>query len=113
MKITISVSGQAERLLQALCEISGDSPEEIARDGVATAINAFNYERVDSRGLMTHVPGPAREPVGPDLMPGEAERVRELARVAVESATLGGDRKRRRERIRALWPEGMHSGHAD
>ena len=35
MTITITVSGEAERLLAALCEMAGTSAEEIARDGVA------------------------------------------------------------------------------
>ena len=51
MAITITVTGEAKRLLAARCEMDGTTAEEIARDGVATAINGFNYQRVDSGGL--------------------------------------------------------------
>ena len=79
MTITITVSGHAERLLEALCEVADTTAEEIAREGVAAALNGFNYQRADSRGMMTALPHRDRTPVGPDLEPGEAERIRALS----------------------------------
>ena len=64
MTITITVTGDAERLLAALCETAGTTVEEVARDEVAAAINGFNYQRVDSRGLMTKIAQPKRTPIG-------------------------------------------------
>ena len=108
MRITITVRGRAERLLTALCEQTGNTPEDFARDGVAGALNAFDYQRVDSRGLMTPMPSSGRRrKIGPDLLPGEAERVRALARLTLDAATMGGDREELRRRMHALWPEGL------
>ena len=73
MTITITVTGHAERLLKALCGVADTTAEEIAREGVAAALNGFNYQRADSRGMMTALPQRDRTPVGPDLEPGEAE----------------------------------------
>lgn len=107
MQITITVRGHAERLLMALCEQTSDTPEDFARDGIASALNTFDYQRVDSRGLMTPMPTPTRGKIGPDLLPGEAERVRALARLALDAATIGGNQEELRRRMRALWPEGL------
>ena len=107
MTITITVSGEAERLLAALCEMASTSAEEIARDGVAVALNGFNYQRVDSRGLMTQIAQRGRVPVGPDLAPGEADQIRELARLAIDVTLATSNRAAVIARMRALWPEGI------
>ena len=107
MTITITVTGEAERLLAALCEMAGTSAEEIARDGVAAAINGFNYQRVDSRGLMTPIAQRGRVPIGPELAPGEADQIRELARLAIDVTLATSNRAALIARMRALWPEGI------
>ena len=107
MTITITVTGTAERLLSALCETTGTTPDEIAREGVATALNGFNYQRVDSRGLMTATGQPKPTAIGPELEPGETERIRELARLAIETALATTNRAALMARMRALWPDGI------
>ena len=107
MTITITVSGEAERLLAALCEMAGTSAEEIARDGVAAALNGFNYQRVDSRGLMTPIAQRARVRIGPALAAGEADQIRELARLAIDVTLATSNRAALIARMRALWPEGI------
>ena len=107
MTITITVSGEAERLLAALCEMAGTSAEEIARDGVAAALNGFNYQRVDSRGLMTPIAQRDRVPIGPELAAGEADQIRELARLAIDVTLATSNRAALIARMRALWPEGI------
>ena len=107
MTITITVTGTAERLLSALCETTGTTPDEIAREGVATALNGFNYQRVDSRGLMTATGQPKPTAIGPELEPGETERIRELARLAIETALATTNRRALMARMRALWPDGI------
>ena len=107
MTITIEVTGNAERLLGALCDINGTTAEEIARDGIAAALNGFNYQRADSRGLMTGVPQAERRPIGPDLEPGEAERIRELAQLAIAMTQTTTNRNAMLARMRELWPEGI------
>ena len=113
MRIAITVSGHAERLLKAMCELDGNTPEDLAREGLANAINAFNHRRVDSRGLMSRAPRAPGDPVGPDLLPGEAERARRIARLSVASATPGQDIEHIRRELRKLWPEGIHADQAD
>ena len=107
MTITITVSGEAERLLAALCEMTGTSAEEIARDGVAAALNGFNYQRVDSRGLMTPIAQRGRVPIGPELAPGEADQIRELARLAIDVTLATSNRAALITRMRTMWPEGI------
>ena len=108
MRITIKVEGRAAELLEACCAAWDTDPAAIARGAIADAINAFNHERVDSRGLMTR-DRPARPvPVGPELRPGEAERARTLARLAIETTTARGDELEAiRAKMRRLWPEGL------
>ena len=107
MTISIEVTGQAEQLLAALCEMNGTTPEEIARDGVAAALNGFNYQRADSRGLMIAPPDPDGSPIGPELEPGEAERIQELARLAIAVTQAATNRDALLARMRTLWPDGI------
>lgn len=107
MTITITVTGHAERLLKALSEVADTTAEEIAREGVAAALNGFNYQRADSRGMMTALPQRDRTPVGPDLEPGEAERIRSLSQLAIQTAQATTNREALMAHMRALWPEGI------
>ena len=107
VKITITPTGHAERLLGGLCELSGTAPEDFPFDGVAGALNAFNYRRVDSRAPMTRLPGAKQEPFGPELIPGETERARRIARLALETATASPEADKARGPLRSPWPEGL------
>ena len=100
MTITITVTGHAGRLLEALCEVADTTGKEIARKGVAAALNGFNYQRADSREMMTALPHRDRTPVGPDLEPGEAERIRALSQLAIQTAQATGVQDGGKARIR-------------
>ena len=109
MTITITVTGEAEQLLAALCETAGTSAEEIARDGVAAALNGFNYQRVDSRGTDdAECATGSRARSDPTWSPSEAEQD--------PRARTTGDRHLARDhkpggasiaRMRALRPDGI------
>ena len=53
---------------------------------------------------MTQIPQPDRVPIGPDLAPGEAEQIRELARLAIGVTQATTNRDALVARMRALGP---------
>ena len=89
-RITIEIHGEAERLLEALCQQSNITAEEFVRDEVAGGLNVFNYARAHSRGLAGPPDRRKREPIGPDLEPGELHRIRALARGSIAAASRRG-----------------------
>ena len=102
LKISFTLQGEtAERVLE-MSRTFGCTPTECARSALLGDLRAYDYRRYHSR--QPHAGG---EPWGPDLRPGEAESIREVAVLAVQAATRGPSGDEARERLHSLRAEGL------